>query len=59
MRVLAIKQNAVQMDNDNQLLFVYGTLMNPAERLRFSMANRYAATARRASWPERPMVSPH
>ena len=34
MRVLAIKQNAVPMDNDNQLLFVYGTLMNPAERLR-------------------------
>ncbi len=22
------------MENDNQLLFVYGTLMNPAERLR-------------------------
>ena len=24
----------MKMDNDNELLFVYGTLMNPAERLR-------------------------
>jgi gamma-glutamylcyclotransferase (GGCT)/AIG2-like uncharacterized protein YtfP len=38
------------MDNDNQLLFVYGTLMNPAERLRLLGRPIEASPARLAGY---------
>lgn len=38
------------MDNDNQLLFVYGTLMNPAERLRLLGRPIDASPARLAGY---------
>ena len=38
------------MDNDNQLLFIYGTLMNPAERLRLLGRPIEASPARLAGY---------